>query len=52
MGLFVSLNRAIEDDYNRSHKKLHSNIDSSIQRIIYKRKQESDIHEEYRMMIQ
>ncbi|MBQ8905208.1 MAG: hypothetical protein IJY85_02440 [Ruminococcus sp.] len=46
-GLFVSLSRMIEDDYNKSHKKLQSKIDSKIQRMIRKHKQEMGIKEDY-----
>lgn len=46
-GLFASLSHAIEDDYNRSHKKLQSKVDSKIQRMIRKHKQELGIKEEY-----
>jgi len=46
-GLFVSLSRMIEDDYNKSHKKLQSKVDSKIQQIIRKHKQELGIKEEY-----
>ena len=45
--LFVSLSHAIEDDYNKSHKKLQSKVDSKIQRMIRKHKQELGIKEEY-----
>ena len=46
-GLFVNLSHAIEDDYNKSHKKLQSKVDSKIQRMIRKHKQELGIKEEY-----
>ncbi len=46
-GLFVSLSRMIEDDYNRSHKKLQSKVDSKIQRMIRKHKQELGIRDEH-----
>ena len=51
-GLFVSLSRMIEDDYNRSHKKLQSRVDSKIQRMIRKHKQELGIKEEHGMTMQ
>ena len=47
LGLFVSLSHAIEDDYNKSHKKLQSKVDSKIQRMIRKHKQELGIKEEH-----
>jgi len=46
-GLFVSLSHAIEDDYNKNHKKLQSKVDSKIQRMIRKHKQELGIKEEH-----
>ena len=46
-GLFVSLSHAIEDDYNKSHKKLQSKVDSKIQRMIRKHKQELGIRDEH-----
>lgn len=46
-GLFVSLSHAIEDDHNKSHRKLQSKVDSKIQRMIRKHKQELGIKEEY-----
>ena len=51
-GLFVSLSRMIEDDYNKSHKKLQSKIDSKLQRIIQKHKQELGIRDEHGMTMQ
>lgn len=51
-GLFVSLSHAIEDDYNKSHKKLQSKIDSKLQRMIRKHKQELGIREEHGMTMQ
>ncbi len=45
-GLFLSLNHAIEDDYNRNHKKLQSKIDGKIQRMIRKHKRELGIKDE------
>jgi len=48
-GLFVSLSRMIEDDYNKSHKKLQSKVDSKIQRMIRKHKQELGIRDEHDM---
>ena len=50
-GLFVSLSRMIEDDYNRSHKKLQSKVDSKIQQIIRKHKQELGIKDEHGITI-
>ena len=47
--LFVSLGHAIEDDYNKSHKKLQSKVDSKIQRMIRKHKQELGIRDEHDM---
>ena len=46
-GLFVNLSRMIEDDYNKNHKKLQSKVDSKIQRMIRKHKQELGIKEEH-----
>ena len=46
-GLFVSLSHAIENDYSKNHKKLQSKVDSKIQQIIRKHKQELGIKEEY-----
>ena len=46
-GLFVSLSHAIENDYNRNHKKLQSKVDSKIQRMIRKHKQELGIRDEH-----
>ena len=51
-GLFVSLSRMIEDDYNRSHKKLQSKVDSKIQRMIRKHKQDLGIRDEHGMTMQ
>ena len=51
-GLFVSLSRMIEDDYNRSHKKLQSKVDSKIQRMIRKHKQELGIRDEHGITMQ
>lgn len=51
-GLFVSLSHAIEDDYNRNHKKLQSKVDSKIQRMIRKHKQELGIRDEHGMTMQ
>lgn len=51
-GLFVSLSHAIEDDYNRTHKKLQSKVDSKIQQMIRKHKQELGIREEHGMTMQ
>lgn len=51
-GLFVSLSHAIEDDYNKKHKKLQSKIDSKLQRMIRKHKQELGIHEEHDVTMQ
>lgn len=46
-GLFVNLSSMIEDDYSRSHKKLQSKIDSKLQNMIRKHKQELGIKDEY-----
>ena len=46
-GLFVNLSRMIEDDYNCNHKKLQSRIDSKLQRMICKHKEELGIKDEY-----
>ncbi len=51
-GLFVSLSHAIEDDYNRSHKKLQSKVDSKIQQMIRKHKQELGIRDDHGMTMQ
>ena len=51
-GLFVSLSHAIEDDYNKNHKKLQSKVDSKIQQMIRKHKQELGIREEHGMTMQ
>lgn len=51
-GLFVSLSHAIEDDYNRNHKKLQSKVDSKIQQMIRKHKQELGIRDEHGMTMQ
>ncbi len=51
-GLFVSLSRMIEDDYNKSHKKLQSKVDSKIQRMIRKHKQELGIRDDHGMTMQ
>ena len=51
-GLFVSLSHAIEDDYNRNHKKLQSKVDSKIQQMIRKHKQELGIRDEHGMAMQ
>lgn len=45
-GLFISLSHAIEDDYNKNYRKLQSKVDSKIQRMIRKHKQEIGIREE------
>ena len=45
-GLFVSFSHAIEDDYNKSHKKLQFKVDSKVRRVILKRKQELGINPE------
>jgi TPR repeat protein len=47
LGLFISLSHAIEDDYSKNHKKLQSKVDSKIQQMIRKHKQELGIKEEY-----
>ena len=46
-GLFVNLSRMIDDDYNRNYKKLQSKIDSKLQWMIRKHKQELGIKDEY-----
>ena len=51
-GLFVSLSHTIEDDYNKSHKKLQSKVDSKIQRMIRKHKQELGIRDEHGLTMQ
>ena len=51
-GLFMNLSRMIEDDYNRSHKKLQSKIDSKLQRMIHKHKQELGIKDDHGMTMQ
>lgn len=51
-GMFVSLSHAIEDDYDKSHKKLQSKIDSKLQRMIQKHKQELGIRDEHGMQMQ
>ncbi len=51
-GRFVSLSHAIEDDYNKSHKKLQSKVDGKIQRMIQKHKQELCIRDEHGMTMQ
>lgn len=51
-GLFVNLSRMIEDDYNRNHKKLQSKIDSKLQRMIRKHKQELGIKDDHGMTMQ
>ena len=51
-GLLVSLSHAIEDDYNKSHKKLQSKVDSKIQRMIRKHKQKLGIRDEHGMTMQ
>ena len=51
-GLFMNLSRMIEDDYNRSHKKLQSKVDSKIQRMIQKYKQELGIKDENSQQMQ
>ena len=51
-GLFVSLSHAIEDDYNKSHKKLQSKVDSKIQQMIRKHKQELGIRDEHGISMQ
>ena len=52
LGLFVGLSHAIEDDYNKSHKKLQSKVDSKIQRMIRKHKQELGIRDDHGMTMQ
>ena len=51
-GLFVSLSRMIEDDYSRNSKKLHKQMDSKLQRMIQRRKQELGIKDEHGMLMQ
>ena len=51
-GLFASLSHAIEDDYNKSHKKLQSKIDSKLQHMIRKHKQELGITDDHEMAMQ
>ena len=51
-GLFVNLSRMIEDDYNKSHKKLQSKVDSKIQQMIRKHKQELGIRDDHGMTMQ
>ncbi len=51
-GLFVNLSRMIEDDYNKSHKKLQSKIDSKLQNMIRKHKQELGIRDDHGMTMQ
>ena len=51
-GLFVGLSHAIEDDYNKSHKKLQAKVDSKIQRMIRKHMQELGIRDEHGMSMQ
>ena len=51
-GLFVNLSRMIEDDYNKSHKKLQSKIDSKLQHMIRKHKQELGIRDDHGMTMQ
>lgn len=51
-GLFVNLSRMIEDDYNKSHKKLQSKVDSKIQQMIRKHKQELGIKDDHGMTMQ
>lgn len=46
-GLFVNLSRMIEDDYSKNYKKLQSKIDSKLQQMIRKHKQELGIKEEH-----
>lgn len=48
-GLFVSLSRMIEDDYNRNSKKLHKQVDSKIQQVIRRHKQELGIKDDMSM---
>ncbi len=51
-GLFINLSRMIEDDYNKNHKKLQSKVDSKIQQMIRKHKQELGIRDEHGMTMQ
>lgn len=43
LGLFVSLSRVIDDDYKRSHKKLQSQLDKNLKKMIREKKIELGI---------
>ena len=45
-GLFFGLSRIIEEDYHRNQKRLSSQVDSKLRRIIQKKKKELGIKEE------
>jgi len=51
-GLFVNLSRMIEDDYSRNSKKLHKQVDSKLQRMMQRRKQELGIKDDHEMLMQ
>lgn len=44
-GLFVNLSRVIRDDYDKSEKKLHKQVDGKLQRVIQRRKHELGIND-------
>ncbi len=46
LALFASLARCIEDDYYRSHQKLHSKVDRKLRRMIQQKKLTQGIKEE------
>ncbi len=46
LALFTSLARCIEDDYYRSHEKLHSKVDRKLRRMIQQKKLAQGIKEE------
>jgi len=46
LALFTSLARCIEDDYYRSHQKLHSKVDRKLRRMIQQKKLAQGIKEE------
>ncbi len=46
LALFTSLARCIEDDYSRSHQKLHSKVDRKLRRMIQQKKLAQGIKEE------
>ena len=45
-GLFVGLSRIIEEDYHRNQKRLNSQVDSKLRRMIQKKKKELGIKED------